>query len=66
MVHLKQGLPKNLQDMSVIKRRVEELRKAGIVMVRKKGKPVSLDYKGKVKAEIDRIINSPRTADILT
>jgi hypothetical protein len=66
IAHLKQGLPKHLQDMSVIKRKVKELRKAGIAIVHKKGEQVSLNYRGKAKIEINKIINSPRTADLLT
>ena len=59
--HLKQGLPKHLRDMSVIKSKVKELKKSGFLILHKKGEQVSLNYTGKTKIVIDRIINTPKT-----
>lgn len=65
IAHLKQGLPKHLRDMGVIKNKLKSLKKSGLVILHKKGEQVSLNYTGKTKVMIDKIINAPRTGDIL-
>ncbi len=65
VAHLKQGLPKHLRDMRVIKGAVKELRKAGLVLVHKKGEQVSLNYSGESVPIINQIINAPRTGGIV-
>ncbi|MBL7206172.1 MAG: hypothetical protein ISS36_01070 [Candidatus Aenigmarchaeota archaeon] len=63
--HLKQGLPKHLQDMTTIKKKLKELQKIGILIIHKKGEQVSLNYIGETKSKIDMIINAKRTDSIL-
>lgn len=63
--HLKQGLPKHLRDMKIMKRAVKELRKKGLVLVHKKGEQVSLNYSGGSVPIINRIINTTRTKDLI-